>query len=192
MRLLAVRHGESEANRDRLVLGRSLGVPLTRTGLGQARQAAKQLAGLLEGEFALLSSDALRARQTAGVIGERLGVPVEITELLREQHLGEMEGRPVSELRAVPTPEGFDITEIAWGGGESVADVHARLRELVAWLAGRDDLPGTVVLVGHGDALCVLQAVLAGRGHREIDWTHDSMRLAEVRDLGQPRLDQIW
>lgn len=192
MRLLAVRHGESESNRDRLVLGRSLDVPLTETGLGQVRQAAEELAGLIEGDLALLSSDALRALQTAGVIGERLGVPVEATELLREQYLGEMEGRPISELRALPTPDGHDITEIAWGGGESIADVHARLRELVAWLAARTDLPATVVLVSHGDALCVLQAVLAGRGHRAIDWDADSMRLAEVRDLGQPQLDQIW
>lgn len=182
-RLIIVRHGESTANRDRLVLGRSLQVPLTELGRQQAGQAAERLARMLTDQPALLSSDATRARQTAEVIGARLGVPVQLTEQLREQHLGDLEGRPVAELRPLPVPDGFHITEVGWGGGESIAEVHNRLRRFTAQLAARTDLPETVVLVSHGDALCVLQAVLAGRTHREVDWAADSLGLAEVRVL---------
>ena len=182
-RLIIVRHGESTANRDRLVLGRSLEVPLTELGRQQAGQAAERLARMLTDQPALLSSDATRARQTAEVIGARLGVPVQLTEQLREQHLGDLEGRPVAELRPLPVPDGFHITEVGWGGGESIAEVHNRLRRFTAQLAARTDLPETVVLVSHGDALCVLQAVLAGRTHREVDWAADSLGLAEVRVL---------
>lgn len=182
-RLIIVRHGESTANRDRLVLGRSLQVPLTELGRQQAGQAAERLARMLTDQPALLSSDATRARQTAEVIGARLGVPVQLTEQLREQHLGDLEGRPVAELRPLPVPDGFHITEVGWGGGESIAEVHNRLRRFTTQLAARTDLPETVVLVSHGDALCVLQAVLAGRTHREVDWAADSLGLAEVRVL---------
>ena len=43
-RLLLVRHGETAANRDRLVLGRSLDVPLTHWGHRQAGHAAERVA----------------------------------------------------------------------------------------------------------------------------------------------------
>ncbi|MGI5950981.1 MAG: histidine phosphatase family protein [Brooklawnia sp.] len=181
--LLMVRHGESTANRDRLVLGRSLEVPLTEHGRQQATRAAEQVAGLVRGPVALISSDATRARQTAEVIAERLEVPVQLDAALREQYLGDLEGRPVGQLRPLPVPEGLHITEVSWGGGESIAEVHLRMERFVRGLAARDDLLGSLVLVSHGDALCVLQAVLDGRTHREVNWPADALGLAEVREL---------
>ena len=47
MRLLIVRHGESTANRDHLVLGQSLPAPLTELGRLQAEAAAATVAGLV-------------------------------------------------------------------------------------------------------------------------------------------------
>lgn len=185
LRLLLVRHGQSTANRDRLVLGRSLNVPLTEIGREQAEQAARRVDELVGDKAAtVISSDALRARQTATIVAARLGVGLEVSELLREQYLGDLEGRPVDQLRPLPVPAGVDITEVAWGGGESIAEVHQRMRRLLYWLHTRAELAEVVVLVGHGDAFCVLRAVLAGRGHREIDWTTDALGLGEVADPG--------
>ena len=181
MRLLLVRHGESTANRDRRVLGRSLNVALTDRGRRQALDAAQLVASLSQGSAKVYCSDSVRARQTAEVIGRLLGVSVEATELLREQYLGDLEGRAVSELRALPTPEGLHVTEVGWGGGESIEQVAVRMRRLLAWLAVREPSPETVVLVGHGDALCVLLAVLAGRTHRDVDFGTDSLELGGVR-----------
>lgn len=189
--LLLVRHGQSTANRDRLLPGRSLAAPLTELGCQQADRAAAEVAGRLGGPAAVLSSDVERARQTAQRVARRLGVRFEQTELLREQYLGELEGRPVAELSAQPVPEGFDITEVGWGGGESMAEVQLRMRRLLGWLAGRDDLPDAVVLVGHGHALAALVALLEGRGHRDIDWAADSLRLAEVRPVEWRPLDWL-
>lgn len=182
MRLLLVRHGESTANRDRLVLGRSLHVPLTERGREQAVAACDRVAQLVDGPAVIFCSDALRTRQTAGIISERLAVAAQPQELLREQDLGDLEGRPVGELGPLPVPDGLDITEVAWGGGESIAQVHARMAALLDWLARRDDPSATVVLVGHGHAHCVLQAVLAGRSHREVDWA-ESLDLGAVREV---------
>ena len=180
--LILVRHGESTANRDRLVTGRSPHVELTERGHHQAARAAEQVAELVAGRsVAVYSSDALRARQTAAPIAERLGVEVIVTELLAEQDLGDLECRPVSELAPLPVPEGFDITEIAWGGGESIAEVHARMQRLMTWLSQSQPQIAFVVLVGHGDSMRVLQAVLAGRSHREIDWIGDALANGAVK-----------
>lgn len=181
--MLLVRHGQSSANRDRLVLGRSLAAPLTALGRRQADRAAAEVSQRVSGPVAVFSSDAERARQTAERVAGCLGVRFEQTELLREQYLGELEGRPVGELSAQPVPDGFDITEVDWGGGESMAQVQLRMRQLLGRLADRDDLPDAVVLVGHGHALAGLVALLDGRGHREIDWAGDSLGLAEVRQV---------
>ncbi len=189
--LLLVRHGQSTANRDRLLLGRSLAAPLTELGWQQAGRAAAEVADRLSGPAAVLSSDAERARQTAERVACRLGVRFEQTELLREQHLGALEGCPVAKLSAQPVPEGFDITEVGWGGGESMAEVQLRMRRLLGWLGGRDELLDAVVLVGHGHALAALLALLDGRGHRDIDWAADSLRLAEVRPVEWRPLDWL-
>lgn len=182
-RLLLVRHGESTANRDRLALGCSLDVPLTEAGRQQAAWAAERVTAMVSGPTAVLSSDALRAQQTAAPIAARLAVPLEVTQSLREQYLGDLEGRPVGELRAMPVPHGLHVTEVGWGGGESIAEVHVRMTRFLGELAGRVGLPRTVVLVGHGHGLCVLQAVLDGRTHRQTDWQRDLLGLGEVRAL---------
>ena len=194
-----VRHGESTWNREGRLQGQTIHPALTDRGLGQAAAAAETLAGLLEGRSAVLwSSDLVRAAQTAAVIGTRLGVPVRHDEALREQSLGRLEGKLTRDLRPEPTPPGQHVGDIRWGGGESTADVHARVgrfltRELsVAAGAGlaRDqdaealvaaDDTGTgaaglgdgirhLIVVSHGDAIRVAHAWLLGRSHRELDW----------------------
>lgn len=142
-------------------------VPLTELGLSQAAAAARVLDGARLA--AVVTSDQLRAVQTADVISARAGAPVRHTALLREQALGSLEGVSYDDLREEPVPEGLHISEVRWGGGESVADVHARMAVLVGQLRdahAHDEL----AIVSHGDTLRILLAVLEGRGHREVEW----------------------
>lgn len=170
-RLVMVRHGQSTWNLQRRLQGQSAEPELTDLGREQAREAAARVRELVgEVPVRLISSDLTRARQTAEIVASHVGAPVEIDERLREQGLGALEGRGLDEMVALPLPEDSHITEIAWAdGAETIADVHARLRPLVADLrtaAGVD----VVVLVSHGDTLRVLLAVLDGLGHREVEW----------------------
>ena len=73
--LLLVRHGETDWNADGLLQGHT-DRPLSDYGRGQARQLAEDLEG--EGLDAIYSSDLSRARETAEIVGERLGLPVEL------------------------------------------------------------------------------------------------------------------
>ena len=49
-----------------------------------------------------------------------------------------------------------------------LADVADRMRRLIEQLR---TMEGPAIVVGHADSLRVLAALLAGRSHREIDWT---------------------
>lgn len=183
MLLHLVRHGQSLWNLERRLQGQTMWVPLTELGRQQAAGAAEQLAQ--RKITAIWSSDQQRAVETAEVISTRLGIGIQLTPLLREQALGELEGMSYNDLVAEDAPVGVDISEVRWGGGESVADVYRRLQQLAETFVRDFAEPAEVVVVSHGDTLRVLLAVLAARGHREVDW-NDSFANGEVRTLSWP------
>jgi probable phosphoglycerate mutase len=132
--------------------------PLTPLGHAQAAAAAAELASLEPG--ALLSSDLLRATQTAEHCAHATGLPFTTAPELREQAYGVLEGRPSRELWDV-----VDWTDPHWSadGGESLAQLHGRVAAFLTSLAA--NRPADVVaLVTHGDTIRAAQAVTAGRG----------------------------
>jgi broad specificity phosphatase PhoE len=156
--LLLVRHGQSEWNAAGLMQGQTPHVPLTAFGRAQAVTAARQLAALRPG--ALVSSDLVRAIQTAEECALTTGLPVTTSPALREQGYGVLEGRPSRELWDV-----VHWTDPHWAaeGGESLAQLHRRVGDYLDHL--RSDPPADVVaLVTHGDTIRAAQAVVSGLG----------------------------
>jgi probable phosphoglycerate mutase len=156
--LLLVRHGQSEWNAAGLMQGQTAHVPLTALGHAQAAAAATELARLSPG--ALLSSDLVRAVQTAEYCARATGLPIVPTPALREQGYGELEGRPSRELWDV-----VDWTDAHWSapGGESLAELHGRVEAFLKDLCAEP--PAEVIaLVTHGDTIRAAQAVAAGLG----------------------------
>lgn len=174
-----MRHGESTWNVAGRVPGTAPGVPLTPRGEAQAR--AIRLAGWAPTR--VVSSDLERAAATAALVAEPLGLEVEHDARLREQDAGTLTGRLARELAAEPTPPGRHVHEVRWGGGESIADVCARVRAFVADVRATPE--ATVVVVSHGGTLQVLTAVLAGASWRDVTWD-DMLPLAGVRVIGEP------
>lgn len=145
--LYLVRHGESTWNTAGRVQGQYGAPPLTGRGRGQARRAALDLLG--SGAASLVTSDAVRARQTAEIIARRLRLRAHPTPLLRERHWGVLQGGPLAEAvaaeRVLADDESVD-------GGESRAAVRDRLRRLLTWpVLGAGSAPAVVVT--HGDVL---------------------------------------
>ena len=156
--LLFVRHGQTEWNAAGRMQGQTPHVPLTDLGHAQSAAAADALAGL--GPGALISSDLLRARQTAEHCARATGLAVTTTPALREQGYGVLEGRPSRELWDV-----VDWTDPHWAadGGESLAQLYARVEAYLRELA--EHPPADVVaLVTHGDTIRAAQAAVAGVG----------------------------
>jgi broad specificity phosphatase PhoE len=156
--LLLVRHGQSTWNAAGLMQGQTCGVPLTALGHVQAAAAARDLVSLRP--RALISSDLLRAVQTADHCARATGLAVTTSPALREQGYGVLEGRPSRELWKV-----VDWTDPHWSaeGGESLAQLHGRVEDYLRELA--TEPPADVVaLVTHGDTIRAAQAVAAGLG----------------------------
>jgi broad specificity phosphatase PhoE len=156
--LLLVRHGQSEWNAAGLMQGQTAHVPLTPLGHTQAAAAADELAALSPG--ALISSDLLRAVQTAEHCARTTGLPITTAPALREQGYGVLEGRPSRELWDV-----VDWTDAHWSaeGGESLAELHGRVAAYLKHLCAEP--PADVIaLVTHGDTIRAAQAVVAGLG----------------------------
>jgi len=154
--LILVRHGQTDWN----VEGRYQGQtdrPLNAAGRAQAEALARQLA---PGQFAAIySSDLLRALETAQIIATGLGLPVQVDRRLREINLGDWEGRQVAEIAAqyqgAWADRARDPGRSRAPGGETVAEVAARLADAAAHIARRHP-GGTVVVVSHGVALATL------------------------------------
>lgn len=155
-RLYLVRHGQSTWNVERRIQGQTMSPPLTELGRHQARRAAMQLAQT--GATTLLTSDAMRALQTAEFIGSVLGLSPTPTSLLREQHWGELQGRTSDDAWAAAALLRDDEPP---PGGESRRYVRARLEQLFRSDALRN-AAGPVVLVSHGDTIAQAVRLLSG------------------------------
>src|SRR5271170_6281755 len=91
-RLILVRHGESEGNRDR-IFTTSPSIGLTDAGREQARAAAERIAAKFKPRI-IVSSPYVRAQQTAEIIAARLELPIVIEPNLHERRFGDLRGKP--------------------------------------------------------------------------------------------------
>ncbi len=168
--LYLVRHGQSEWNVRRLTQGQTAHPPLTDLGRAQAVEASGLLAedlaahGLRLGS--ILSSDLVRAVETAEVLAERFGVPVGIEPRLREQHLGWLQGRGYDETWAAADEHDWSKPALPVAGGESWVDVRDRMAAVMAEVDRRQ----VVVLVSHGDAIRAAVAHVSGVAAGEAPW----------------------
>ena len=163
MRLILVRHGETAYNRDGLGLGRA-DPPLTDLGLRQTTAAVEQLA--TEPPDRILTSPLGRAAAIGRGLAERTGAPLDVREELTEMDVGETEGLPFAEMRErfpgfLEAWRAPDPADVAMPGGESLAQVAARLEPLVAELHAFPD-DGSVVAVSHNFVLRLLVCRLLG------------------------------
>ncbi|SFI55395.1 Broad specificity phosphatase PhoE [Paenibacillus sp. UNC496MF] len=92
MRIGLIRHGQTAWNELGKIQGRT-DIPLNQEGVRQARALANRLTTEPLKWDAVVSSDLMRARQTAGIIAEALGIPLlEPDARLRERYYGDVEG----------------------------------------------------------------------------------------------------
>jgi len=176
-----VRHGESTWNRDGRVQGAYRGTEepvLTESGRAEAVRAGRSVQSLLGSpstapNIYLWSSDLSRALQTAEIISVTLRpvgwvASVRAESGLREQHLGVLEGQPADSLRAEAPPEGAHISQVRWGGGESMQEVYMRVGD---WFApALVDQPRHLFVISHEHTIRAALAWLRQHSWRDIDW----------------------
>jgi broad specificity phosphatase PhoE len=164
MRLILVRHGETDWNVRHLVQGHK-GVPLNRRGLVQAKKAALRLKA--EPIDVIYSSDLKRARQTALEIAKFHKATVRYTRLIRERKFGKMEGISQEEYWKLRDGSGLPKYLYRPPGGENYMDIRKRVRRFLAMIRKRHGKQ-TVLVVSHGGLIRTIVAIVTKKNFREI------------------------
>ena len=148
--MILLRHGQSEFNlhftRTRVDPG-IIDPKLTELGHEQAEAAASTL---VERDIRrIVASPYTRALQTAAPLAKRLGLPIQVTPVVRERYAFTCDvGRPVSIVaREFPHVAFEGIDEVWWPAIDEHADsIIARAAGFRAEIAAREDWAHTVVV----------------------------------------------
>jgi len=149
--LLLARHGETDWNLERRWQGHA-DRPLNETGRAQADALAERLAA--EPPEAIWSSDLARARETAEIVGRRVGLRVQVDPRLREVDVGEWSGLTLAEVEE-RYPGGLRRRldgGTGWERGETYEAMAARVLAALAEIAAAAGT-GPVLVVTHGGAM---------------------------------------
>ena len=173
--VLLLRHAQSEWNALGLWQGQA-DPPLSQEGRRQTSVAAARIGAepWFDGFDLVVSSDLIRARQTAELLadGLDLAVPPVFDEGLREFDAGEWSGRTLAEIEKVWPGEVERFTRglvDSPPGGENRRDFDRRVSEAIcriARLADQTSAP-SVLLVAHGGVVSSI-ARTAGLARRHI------------------------
>lgn len=166
--LVLLSAGETEAERDKVFLGRG-DSPFTQDGKHQVVDAAETLAPY---EFdQVYASDLYRAQETLRVVMKKnhYAPTQNLAEELRERSGGSYEGKKYSEIRKGMSPKAYkvwerDPTEPPLHG-ESLMDVEDRVKP---WfdteIAPRLEAHENILIISHPDTIKVLIAMARGDG----------------------------
>jgi len=168
LRLILTRHGQTDANVNHRLQGQSDG-QLNTIG----RQEVGRLGEALKNTHldVIISSDMVRAQDTAAAIARYHKLPVISTSLVREMNCGEWDGRPAKEFIEIVKNLTIPLSQLRPSGGETLTEVQARARSFIKDVT--EKYPGkTVVLCSHGDFLRMVISVLMNKTIEEVDSTY--------------------
>jgi broad specificity phosphatase PhoE len=173
--IILARHGETDWNREGRWQGHS-NTSLNELGREQAQRLADELAGKVD---VVYSSDLARARETAEIIAEHLGLEVEVDSRLRERGFGSWEGLTHPEVEE-RDGEALARWRAGDGYGAHDAEPHEAFAERIRGVL--DDVlerhPGERVLViTHGGSMRVIHALAQG-----LDYIRDRKLIPAVEN----------
>ncbi|MBX2848201.1 MAG: histidine phosphatase family protein [Acidiferrobacterales bacterium] len=183
-RYYVMRHGESTANRIGVIVCAPKdalnGFGLTARGAEKVLDVAVKTR--LSTDLLIVSSDFLRARETAEIVQKVVDIksPIEFRKELRERSFGDWHLSDDSHYELVWRND-LKHPTITSNGVETAAEVLDRVMLLVEELE-QSHQGRTILLVGHGDVLQILCSHFNGiecRFHRSLS----SLKNAEIRAL---------
>jgi broad specificity phosphatase PhoE len=161
-RIILWRHGRTEWNAEQRFQGQS-DIPLDDVGRQQAAQAARLLQRLEPAR--IISSDLMRARETAEALASLVARQVDTDERLRETYAGSWQGLTRRELE-----EQFPDELASWsagsqirpGGGETRVEVADRMVAAIDEALTTLEPGQTLVVATHGGAARAATGALLG------------------------------
>ncbi|HVS29226.1 MAG TPA: histidine phosphatase family protein [Solirubrobacteraceae bacterium] len=146
------RHGETDDNRPPLCFQGHRDTPLNDTGREQAHALAEKVVGQSVGR--LYASPLSRARETAEIVGARIGLEPTLDSRLMEGNRGRWEGRLFADVERAE-PEAYAAWRAAepdfrFPGGESL---HEHCERVLAALADIGSAERPALIVSHGGSI---------------------------------------
>jgi broad specificity phosphatase PhoE len=162
--VLLARHGETNDNRPPQRFQGFTDTPLNDTGRRQAAELAEKVAGL--GIAAMWTSDLSRARETAEIVGARVGMTPRLDARLREASRGRWEGHLFDTIKA-EEPARYAAwmaggAEFRFPGGESLLDQQERVTASLRDIHASGELPALAFC--HGGSIRVMLCLGDPRG----------------------------
>ena len=152
--IIFLRHGQAKNNTERILAGRTAGIPLTDTGIEQAEHTAELLKHM--NISAIYSSPIQRAKHTAEIVGEHNSLGVTIDDRLIELDMGKFTGMPYDEIFNSHGNVFMKFyngeLEIAHNGVETFAEVKKRVLGIVDHIIEKHP-DENIVLVTHMDPI---------------------------------------
>ncbi len=152
--IIFLRHGQAKNNTERILAGRTEGVPLTDTGIKQSEQTAELLKHM--NISTIYSSPIERAKHTAEIAGKHNSLDVTIDDRLNELDMGKFTGMPYDEIFKSHGNVFMKFyngeLEIAHNGVETFPDVKKRILGIVDYIIEKHP-DENVLLVTHMDPI---------------------------------------
>ena len=151
MKLLVIRHGESEADLLDVHEGRA-DFALTERGHRQAEAMADYVANNYN-ISKIYASTLTRAKQTAGHLSEKTGIPIVFDENLMEFNNGLLAGLPRDVVREkYPIIPDLPIDKAVYGQ-ESQVEFRQRAENALSRVISESQVDETIAIVSHGGTI---------------------------------------
>lgn len=158
--IITIQHTESIHHTNGMV-GSWTDWDLSELGIKQANNIGRNLSKELGNKkYVMYSSDLLRAKHTAKIIGKYLGVEPILARELRERNLGKCVGKSVKWLKENIEKEEKSIDDKMFSDAESRRDEWNRLLPFFNELMASEH--ENIIIVSHGDLLSVFNSMWLG------------------------------
>ena len=156
MRIFFIRHGKDDGN----YRGGWSNMPLIDEGKEQVKKLAKFLEETKD-EYKIekiISSDLLRTKQTTEIINEKLKVPVEYTEKLREMNNGKIAGMLNADVEKLYPGLYYNTLRIdeKYPGGESPIEFYNRITSDFEKIVNENKEYKNIMLVTHSGVINII------------------------------------
>jgi probable phosphoglycerate mutase len=204
--IIFLRHGQAKNNTERILAGRTEGIPLTEVGIEQVKHTAELLEHM--NISTIYSSPIQRAKHTAEIVGQHNSIDVTIDDRLIELDMGKFTGMPYDEIINSHGNVFMKFyngeLEIAHNGVETFFDVKKRVLSIVDHVI-KNHSDENVVLVTHMDPIKAMLSTivdLSATNLFELIITNASLNIFREKDqkfslsglnvMHTSRFDQNW
>lgn len=157
--IITIQHTQSVHHTNGMV-GSLTDWSLSEKGVLQAENIGKNLSAELSANYKIYSSDLIRAKETAEIVGKYLGVTPVLKTELRERDLGEAVGKSVQWLRDNMEKPEKTIDDRLFPSAESRREEWNRLKPFFDEITSNGE--ENIIVVAHGDILSVFNAMWLG------------------------------